>query len=296
MISPTAVIIEDTKDIAELYRHILTMVGFDCELIPTGMLAEKRLKEVVPDLIILDLRLEDDRVASELLSRLQGDERFERTVVFIATGHPRLAEPLQDAADLVLQKPIDIRFLTQMAIKLVSKKLSPDEDSGSVVSFNLIDRQSFTERLAANLEELKNVPQHLFLLFLIKVQLVEVEADAESDQSLQKEIRIAVQNRLLTHTRLGDALTTWDQDEFGVILYNVRQFGDAWSIADRLTHILKKPGLLQNREVELRISIGGAGSSPDTEAESMLRMASNALLEARKFEGDKMIIKASGER
>jgi PleD family two-component response regulator len=291
MITPTVLIIEDTVDIAEMYRHVFTMVGFDCKLVLSGKMAEKSLDEEVPDLIILDLRLENDQVASQLLARVRGDERFDRTAIFIATGHPRLAEPLQETADLVLQKPIDIRFLTQMAIKLVSRNYYPEDDSGEVVSINLIDRKSFVKRLADNLEELENFPGHFFLLFLIRVQPIGAHGDEEFAGALQAEVRAVVIKRLLTHTRLGDTLALLDQKLYGVILYYTNQLGDAWPIANRLIDHLKTPVSLRDRRINLKISIGASVSDPQSRAEDMFRTASDALTEAKGFQEHKFILR-----
>ena len=290
MSTPTAIIIEDAKDIAEIYRHILTMVGFECELIPSGKRAEKRLAEIVPDLIILDLRLEDDRVSSKLLARVRQDERFDDTVIFIATGHPRLAEPLQDSADLVLQKPIDIRFLTHMAIKLASKKTEGNVLISAPISGKLIDRQYFMERLDVNLEEVRKYPEHLFFIFLIKVQIMEFQGERERQEAAREAVNNEITTRLIMHTRLGDSLALLGADEYGVILYNIRHFGDVWSIADWLVKSLKPPVPFADGDVKLKISMGAVVSSPIADAEIMMQIASRALLQAQSSEDGKFVI------
>ncbi len=292
MSSPTAIIVEDARDIAEIYRHILTMVGFECELIPSGVQAEKRLSEVVPDLIILDLRLEDDRVSGKLLAKLRRDERFDETVVFIATGHPRLAEPLQEYADLVLQKPIDIRLLTHMAIKLVSNHMEVHEDFSAPVSIKLIDRPFFMERLSVNLEEFKKYPNHLFFLFLIRVEVVDPGPGADQPKALREAVNSEITTRLIMHTRLGDSLAYLGKDEFGVILYNVRHFGDVWSIADWLLHNLAPTVTFADGEIPLKISMGAVVSSPVADVEGMVQTAAQALAEARSAEEHKFVIRS----
>jgi DNA-binding response OmpR family regulator len=57
MDKPTALIIEDERDIAALFRHVMDMVGFQTEIVFHGQAAIERLSNSQPDIVLLDLNL-----------------------------------------------------------------------------------------------------------------------------------------------------------------------------------------------------------------------------------------------
>ena len=46
-----ALIIEDDEDLSEIFGQALTAAGFTIEIIRDGLLAQERLKEIVPTVI-----------------------------------------------------------------------------------------------------------------------------------------------------------------------------------------------------------------------------------------------------
>ena len=57
MEKPFALIIEDDRDIAALFRHILDIAGYHTEIEMHGKEAVKHLHSVQPDIVLLDLHL-----------------------------------------------------------------------------------------------------------------------------------------------------------------------------------------------------------------------------------------------
>ncbi|HRF99425.1 MAG TPA: response regulator, partial [Aggregatilineales bacterium] len=57
MTTKKALIIEDNKEIGEIYRLTIGMLGYDCEQITNGRVALERLDAEIPDIIILDMNL-----------------------------------------------------------------------------------------------------------------------------------------------------------------------------------------------------------------------------------------------
>ena len=49
MTNPRALVVEDDKDISELYGRVLESLGFETEIIRRGETASARLTAVVPD-------------------------------------------------------------------------------------------------------------------------------------------------------------------------------------------------------------------------------------------------------
>jgi CheY-like chemotaxis protein len=111
---PLAYIVEDNKDTVTIFRGALELAEYDVEVAYDGAVAQKRLDEIVPDLIILDLHIPNvsgDRV----LKQIRSDERLKDTRVFLATADANMAGQLRDQAELVLLKPIGFSQLRDLA-------------------------------------------------------------------------------------------------------------------------------------------------------------------------------------
>jgi CheY-like chemotaxis protein len=118
MINPRALIIEDDKDVAELYRHVLESLGFETETIRTGEAASARLTIIVPAVVLLDLLLPPHISGADILHQIRADKRLTETRVIVVTGHPELAETVGDEADVVLIKPVDVAQLSELVAHL----------------------------------------------------------------------------------------------------------------------------------------------------------------------------------
>ena len=111
MKNPRALIVEDDKDAAELYRHVLEPLGFETETLRTGEAALARLAVIVPAVVLLDLHLPSRKSGTDVLRKIRADQRLAETRVIVISGHPELAETIGDEADMVLIKPVDVKTL-----------------------------------------------------------------------------------------------------------------------------------------------------------------------------------------
>ena len=118
MINPRALIVEDDKDVSELYRHVLESLGFETEVIRTGEAASARLTAIVPAVVLLDLLLPPHISGADILHQIRADKRLTETRVIVVTGHPELAETVGDEADAVLIKPVDVAQLSELITHL----------------------------------------------------------------------------------------------------------------------------------------------------------------------------------
>jgi two-component system response regulator AdeR len=111
---PLGYIIENYEDTLNVFTWALEMAGYQVEATRDGAVAQKRLTEIVPDLIILDLHM--PRVSGDkLLEQVRSDERLVDTRVFLATADANMAAQLRDQAELVLLKPISLSQLRELA-------------------------------------------------------------------------------------------------------------------------------------------------------------------------------------
>jgi two-component system cell cycle response regulator DivK len=112
-----ALIVEDETDLAIIFSKALQEAGFETQIVRAGDTALMWLSSTTPQIVVLDLHL--PRVSGkEVLEQIRADERLTETKVIIATADPRMAETLQDQADLVLLKPIGFSQLRDLASRL----------------------------------------------------------------------------------------------------------------------------------------------------------------------------------
>ena len=105
MSSKLAMVIEDDAALATIFFEALETTGFETEIVRSGDIALTRLVVTEPDVVVLDLHL--PRIeGTDILHEMRADPGLAKTQVMIATADPRLAEPLQEQADLVLQEPL----------------------------------------------------------------------------------------------------------------------------------------------------------------------------------------------
>jgi DNA-binding response OmpR family regulator len=112
-----ALVIEDDEDIAEIFNQSLVSSGFTVEVIYDGAVAQKRLMEVIPHVVVLDIHLPN--VSGEvLLDQIRADQRLFETIVLVTTADTLMAEAENEKADFVLVKPISFIQLRDLAARM----------------------------------------------------------------------------------------------------------------------------------------------------------------------------------
>ncbi len=112
-----ALIIEDDVDLASIFSEALKSAGFDTQVIRDGALAQKRIKETAPHIVILDLHLPHVD-GSILLDDIRSDKALKNTVVVVATADALMGEMYRESADIVLIKPISFTQLRDLSVRL----------------------------------------------------------------------------------------------------------------------------------------------------------------------------------
>ena len=118
--SVKAFIIEDDEDLSEIFADALETVGYEVEQIKDGLIAQQRLKEDVPFVILLDMHL-PHVAGADLLKEIKADERFKDTYVILTTADARLAEVYEPIAYFVMVKPISFVQLRDLTARLKPK-------------------------------------------------------------------------------------------------------------------------------------------------------------------------------
>ena len=120
---PLALIIEDNEDQNLVFTNALMQAGFETESISDGSVAMKRLTEVTPDLVILDLHIPGIN-GGLLLREIRKDPRARNVKVIIVSADAEFAASLQAQVDLVLLKPVSFTQLSLLAGRFLVKSKS----------------------------------------------------------------------------------------------------------------------------------------------------------------------------
>ena len=117
---PLALIIEDNEDQNLVFTTALTQAGYTTESIYDGTTAMKRLTNVVPELVILDLHVPGIN-GGWLLRELRNDPRTAKAHVIIVSADAEFASSLQAQVDLVLLKPVSFLQLSMLASRFINE-------------------------------------------------------------------------------------------------------------------------------------------------------------------------------
>lgn len=117
-----AFVIEDNAIVAEVFAKALSIEGYEAEVILQGDVAQKRLEEEKPRLILLDLHL-PEVAGADLLNQIRQSSHLKETIVFVATGDAQadMDKHSRDQADMILEKPITFGHLRDLVRRFKNK-------------------------------------------------------------------------------------------------------------------------------------------------------------------------------
>lgn len=186
MDKPFALLIEDDRDVAALFRHVLDIAGYRTDIVFDGNAAMEKLSSAKPDVILLDLQLPGIS-GVEILKRVRADERLKTIPVVVITAYAYYASSLPIEPDLFLLKPVDIHDLSNLVQRLRVTKNKVDEPPYDNVT-HLYTEAFFSVRMIFALERVKrNELERFGVLF----------ADLHPYTQLQENLNEDVRNALL---------------------------------------------------------------------------------------------------
>jgi DNA-binding response OmpR family regulator len=112
-----ALIIEDDEDLATIFAEALRAANYIAEIIRDGAVAQQNLKQIVPNIVILDMHLPHVDGAA-LLTQIRADDRLKKTTVIVATADAFTGDFYRDVADFVLIKPISFSQLRDLSMRI----------------------------------------------------------------------------------------------------------------------------------------------------------------------------------
>ena len=155
-----ALLIEDDRDIAALFRHVLDIAGFHTEVVMDGKDALTGLSTIQPDIVLLDLQL-PSLSGVDILKRMHENEEMKKIPVVVVTAFAYMVDNLPVEPELVLIKPVDINNLTSLVKRIRPTKDYMQEPSHEKVT-GLFTESFFKTRLVFALERVKQSEMNHF--------------------------------------------------------------------------------------------------------------------------------------
>jgi diguanylate cyclase (GGDEF)-like protein len=282
---PEVLIIEDDRDAAGFYQAVLNLVGFDCEIILSAKEALARLAFSTPDLILLDMRLGLEISGEDILYQIRSNTRFDKTRVVIVTAYPRLAEPINDLADLVLLKPVDVDQLKSLVQRMGDKNFKPKHHLFRDPVTELFNEEFFLTRLELAFERAKRRPQFHFALVVIDLQL-----DANQEKQIRPDrlldILREIASRLKSYLRPTDTVARLAGWRFVTIHEDLNSPQDLPIITARIYKKLAQPYLIAGESYVLKISLGAVMHEALYQQPGDLLVAAGKAVKEISFGGD----------
>jgi two-component system response regulator MtrA len=115
-----ALVVEDSYELAEMFGYVLKDAGLDVEILTDGERALRRLHQITPHLILLDLHL--PAVSGlDILNFIRRDSRLSQTKIVVITANPQMGSAIESRVDVVLVKPVTYAQLSGMTVRLLQE-------------------------------------------------------------------------------------------------------------------------------------------------------------------------------
>ncbi|MGE4290761.1 MAG: EAL domain-containing protein, partial [Desulfovibrio sp.] len=163
--------------------------------------------------------------------------------------------------------------------KSFERQLSHQAFHDSLTS--LPNRSLYMERLAHALERRKRRDEYNFAAMMIDLNRFKRINDTHGHQT-GDQLLMTIALRLLSCIRTVDTIARLGGDEFAVLLEEFESPREVIQVADRITHMLEEPVLLDGQELHTSASIGIVLDTRDYEsAEDILRDADIAMYQSK---------------
>ena len=128
----TVVVVDDNEDQAHLFQDYLSGQGFEVHIALTGMSGLRKVRELQPDIVLLDLVLPDIK-GSDVCAQLRANRSTQQIPIILCTAHKISPEEkikgFRSGADDYLVRPFDLsELLARIEAVLRRTSLHPKAD------------------------------------------------------------------------------------------------------------------------------------------------------------------------
>lgn len=284
----TLLLLEDNPDDAGLVREVLggsTRFRGRVEHLERLEKGLKRLKEGGIDVVLLDLCLPDS-FGIATFRRLHHAHPEVPVIVLTSLDDDRLALQAvsEGAQDYLVKKDLEPPLLTRSIRYAVERNRAERQlvhNAFHDALTGLANRALFGDRLDVALAGANRRPPGKFAVLFFDLDRFKTINDSLG-HNVGDQLLTALARRLETIVRPGDTVARIGGDEFGILVNDMRDVGDAVQVAERILECFETPFAVDRNEVFVSASIGIAVHSRDTtDSHGMLRDADIAMYRAK---------------
>jgi len=244
-------IIEDDPDMLTLLDKGLGSVGFKCDAANSAKTALNRLAYSEPDLVLLDLHLNNEINGEDLLLHIRHNPRLENTSVVVMTAYPEMVGISDGMAELTLIKPFKIdaivnlvkrfcRYRSDRAIKYIVDPIT-----------GLYHRDFFINQLE---HAIKRSTRHRKYLF--STMVIRPVKDQPQSENFERAILQQIAWRLKRRIRQTDTPARLSGNTFVTLFENIKEPEDTQIINERIRRNLLLPYTIKGRSHKINFQIG----------------------------------------
>ena len=170
----TIYIVEDDKNIREIEAFTLKNSGYEVEEFPNAAEFYKRLREAVPQLIVLDLMLPDED-GLNIVKKLRGNSTWKKIPIILVTAKTTEMDKVRGfdmGADDYLTKPFGVMELISRVKALLRRTMELDDDKVLVFSNIVLDTEKHLVKVDGEQVDLTYKEFQLLKLFLKNAGIV----------------------------------------------------------------------------------------------------------------------------
>jgi diguanylate cyclase (GGDEF)-like protein len=252
---PSALIVEDDRDIVALFRHVLDLAGYRTEIIMHGKLAMEHLAKCKPDIVLLDLGLPGVS-GGEILAMMRADERLKRVPVVVITAHAHLIATLPAQPELVLIKPVNIEQMSNLILKICPTENTMESLPWDVLT-GVYNRAFFLTRLQYALERTKQLHHNKFAVLHLDLGQSN-KIDYLFGNEYKKRVLQDTAGLLKTILRPTDTIARVSGGVFLILIEDVVNHDMPILIASRVQNKIRKYLAKSENELQVRANVGVA--------------------------------------